>query len=191
MAIITVLGSIILGVSLAASCGLRAFLPLFVVGMGARFGLVDLGEAFVWLSSTPALLALAVGVGCELLGDKVPFVNHLLDLLATPVRTAAGMLVCAAALVDLPVWVVALLAIILGGGVALAVHVTKSGLRATSTAATAGASTPVHSLLEDAVCFAASVLSVVFWLIAVVVAVAGVALFGFSARAVYQRLTRA
>ncbi len=190
MAIITVVGSLILGVSLAASCGLRAFLPLFVLGIGARLGLVDLGEAFLWLSGTPALLALAVGVACELLGDKVPLVNHLLDLLATPVRTAAGMLVCAAALVDLPVWVVALLAIIVGGGVALAVHVTKSGVRATSTAASGGVVGPVHSLLEDVVCFAASVLSMVFWVVAVVVAVVALVLFGVSARAVWLRLRR-
>ena len=190
MDIITITGSVLLGVSLAASCGLRAFLPLFVTGLAGRLGFIELGEAFVWLSSAPALLALAVGVGCELVSDKIPFVNHLLDLLATPVRTLAGMLVCAAALVDLPVWVVALLAIIVGGGVALAVHVTRSGLRATSTAASAGTAGPAHSLLEDIVCAAASVLSVVFWFVAAVVAVVALVLFGVSARAVWQRLRR-
>ena len=189
MAIVTLLGSVVLGVSLAASCGLRAFLPLFVLGVAARLGLVDLGESFAWLSAAPALLALGVGVGCELLADKVPVLNHLLDVLATPVRAAAGMLVCAAALVDMPLWVVALLAIIVGGGVALAVHVAKSGVRASSTLATAGASGPAHSMLEDALCLLASVLSVVFWVMALVIAAVGLALFGWSARAVIRRLT--
>ncbi len=190
MALVTLLGSLVLGVSLAASCGLRAFLPLFIVGVGARLGFVDVGDAFAWLATGPALLALATGVACELLADKVPLVNHLLDLLATPVRTAAGMLVCAAVLVDMPAWVLAILAIIIGGGVALAVHVAKSGLRSATTAATAGAAGPAHSVLEDALCFVVAIASVVFWIVAAVVAAAALVLFGLSARAVFTRVRR-
>ena len=186
--LVTLLASLVLGVSLAASCGLRAFLPLFVLGMGARLGLVDLGDAFEWLGHTPALLALGVGVVCELLGDKIPFVNHVLDLLATPLRAVAGMLVLAATVVDMPIWIVALLAIILGGGVALAVHVTKSGLRGASTAATAGASSPFHSAVEDLVCLFSTIFSMVFWVVALVIAAGALLLAGISARAVYQRL---
>lgn len=186
--LVTLVASIVLGVSLAASCGLRAFLPLFLVGMGARLGLVDLGDAFEWLGHTPALLALGVGVVCELLGDKIPFVNHVLDLLATPLRALAGMLVLAATIVDMPIWVVALLAIIIGGGVAVAVHVTKSGLRGASTAATAGASSPFHSAVEDLVCLFSTIFSMVFWVVALVIAAGALLLFGMSARAVYQRL---
>lgn len=187
---IELIGSVVLGVSLAAACGLRAFLPLFVLGVGARLGLVDLGDSFEWLSSAPALLALGTGVGCELLADKVPFVNHLLDLLATPVRTLAGMLVFAATVVDMPLWVVAILAIIVGGGVALAVHVAKSGVRGASTVATAGASGPAHSMLEDVLCAATAVLSMIFWTIALVVAAAALVLAGLTARAIVQRLKR-
>ena len=35
--IILIISSTVLGIALAASCGLRAFLPLFVVGLLARF----------------------------------------------------------------------------------------------------------------------------------------------------------
>jgi hypothetical protein len=187
MSLIHVVGALVLGVSLAASCGLRAFLPLFVTGAAARLGLIELGEAFSWLSSSLCLLALATGVLCELLADKVPWLNHLLDALATPVRTGAGMLVMAATLVDLPTWVVALLAIIVGGGVALAVHITKSGVRAGSTAASLGTSGPAHSLLEDVVCAAASVLSVVFWMAALLIAAAALVLTGLTVRALLAR----
>jgi hypothetical protein len=174
MELVTILGSIALGVALAASCGLRAFLPLFVLGLAARLGFVDVGEHFAWLTHAPALLALAVAVLAETLGDKVPWLNHLLDLLATPARTIAGMLVCAAVVVDLPIWVVALLAIIVGGGVALAVHVAKGGARLASSAATGGASSPAHSFVEDIACLASTVLSLVFTLIALAVALGGV-----------------
>src|SRR5258708_7507792 len=136
MHLVTILASVALGVSLAAACGLRAFLPLFVLGLAARFGFVDLGESFVWLRRTPALWSPGSAVAGGLLAAKIPLVHHLPAPIATPVRTAAGALVLAAAVVDLPLWVVAILAIIVGGGVALAVHVAKSGVRAPSSAAT-------------------------------------------------------
>lgn len=190
MSLVHLVLAFVLGVSLAASCGLRAFLPLFIAGVGARLGLVELGDAFSWLAGTPCLVALGTGVVLELVADKVPLLNHLLDLLATPVRTGAGMLVMAATLVELPTWMVALLAIIVGGGVALAVHVARSGVRVASSTATAGASTPAHSLLEDVICAAAGVLSIVFWTVSLVVAVAAVALTWLTAKAVLARFRR-
>lgn len=184
MELLTILGSLVLGTALAATCGLRAFLPLFLLGLAARLGWVELGESFEWLESAPALLALAVGVLLEVLGDKVPLVNHALDVLATPLRALAGMLVFAAPVLDLPLWVVALLALIVGGGVALAVHVARGGVRLLSTAGTAGASSPAHSLLEDGICAAGALLSILFWVVALVIAAAGLVVVWLSARAV-------
>lgn len=189
--LLAALGSIVLGVSLAASCGLRAFLPLFLVGMLARFtDLVDIGEAFDWLTSAPALLALFVGVICELAGDKIPAVNHLLDAIQTPVRTLAGMLVSASVMVDMPTWVIALLAIIIGGGTALAVHAAKSTARVGVSAASATTANPLASALEDVACAAATLLSVVLWVAALFVAAAGLFVFAIGAHTVWQRRQR-
>lgn len=179
----TVLASVVLGVSLAASCGLRAFLPLFVVGLLGRFGFVDVGDGFEWLTRLPALLALAVGVVLEMAGDKVPLVNHLLDLLQTPVRVAAGMLISAAVFVDLPLWVVAILALIVGGGAALAVHTAKSALRAGGAAATGGTASPLLSIAEDVVALLATVLSVFAGLVSLAIAVMAMVLLFVIARA--------
>ena len=189
---LTIIGSIVLGISLAASCGLRAFLPLLVVGVLGRFtDLVDIGESFGWLTSAPALLALFVGVVCEVAGDKVPVFNHLLDLLQTPVRTLAGMLVFASVIVQLPAWVVALLAIIIGGGTALAVHTAKSATRIGTTASTGGLATPFVSLLEDVVCFFTAFLSIVLWVFALAVAVVSLFLLYVSVDAFRKRRRRA
>jgi hypothetical protein len=181
----------VLGISLAASCGLRAFLPLFVVGLLARFtDLVELGEAFAWLTSGGALLALFVGVLCEMAADKVPAFNHLLDIIQTPVRTLAGMLVFGAVIVDLPTWAVALLAIIVGGGTALAVHAAKSGVRVGASASTAGAGTPFASLLEDIGCLLTTVLSILTWVFALLVAIAAVFVLYISVDALLRRRRR-
>ena len=152
-----------LGLSLAASCGLRAFLPLLVLGVAGRVGGDSLnliqGEAFEWIKSTPALIALSVAVVVEVLADKVPALDHLLDVIQAPVRTGAGMLAAAAVAGHLPMWATATLALIAGGG-ALSVHAGKSALRVGSTATTAGTANPLISIAEDIACLGLSVLSI-------------------------------
>ena len=181
--------SVALGISLAASCGLRAFLPLFVAALVARWGgeIVPLGESFAWLQSTPALVALGVAVLLETAADKVPAVDHLLDLVQVPVRTGAEMLVCAAVMGDVPAWLTALLAVVLGGGAALSVHSTKSAIRLGSTATTGGAANPLLSLLEDGVCLLSSLLSVFLWGVALLIAFGVLIGVIFVLRAVLRR----
>ncbi len=163
-----------LGLSLAASCGLRAFLPLLVLGLAGRLGGDSLnliqGEAFEWIKSTPALISLSVAVVVEVLADKVPALDHLLDVIQAPVRTGAGMLAAAAVAGHLPMWATASLALIAGGG-ALSVHAGKSALRVGSTATTAGTANPLISVVEDIACLGLSVLSILLG--AAVVCLAG------------------
>src|SRR5688572_24107733 len=109
---IHLVAALALGTALAACAGVRAFAPLFLLGLAARFGFVDVGGAFAWLTEPAALVALGVGVVGEMLADKVPFVHHLLDVLATPLRAVAGMVLVAAPVVGLPLWVVAILALV-------------------------------------------------------------------------------
>lgn len=150
-----------LGISLAASCGLRAFLPLLVLGLASRLSDLHLiqGEAFAWLESTPALIALSVAVVVEVSADKIPALDHLLDLIQGPVRVAAGVLATLAVTGQLPGWAAASLALIAGGG-ALGVHAGKSALRVGSSATTAGLANPLLSLAEDAACLALSLAAV-------------------------------
>src|SRR5437762_495318 len=68
------------GIALASCAGLRAFLPLFVTGALGRLGWISLSPSFEWLSSWPALVIFGVAVGTEMLGDKIPIVDHLLDV---------------------------------------------------------------------------------------------------------------
>jgi len=183
--------SLVLGTALAATCGVRTFLPLFALGIAARAGLVDLGEAFTWLEGAPALLALGTGVVLELLSDKVPWLSSALDVLKAPARAAAGMVALAATVVDLPLWIVALVAIIVGGGVALSVHVARSGVRLAAAAKSAGALAPVLSIVEDVVVAAVIVLSIAFVSVAAVVAFAGVFIAWQAYRAIRARRRRA
>jgi len=154
------------GIGLASCAGLRAFLPLFVVGVSARMELVHLAGPFEWLDSTPALVVLGTAVAAEVLGDKFPVVDHFLDAIGLFVKPVAGMLVMASTLSATSPLAAAVLAIILGVPAATGVHLIKAKTRLVSTAATMGLANPVQSLLEDAVSLTGCVLCVLLPLVA-------------------------
>lgn len=138
------------GVAVAASCGLRAFLPLLVLGLAARTGLIELRGGAEWLAGDLALAALWVATVLEIVADKIPVVDHALDAVATVLRPAAAWLASFAMLSGWPTPWAQLVAIVLGT-VALSVHGLKSGLRLGSTVATLGAGNVLLSLLDDVV----------------------------------------
>ena len=112
--------SVALGIGLAAACGLRVFLPLFVTSVLAHFdvGGTGLREGFSWLASGPAMIALGTAMVVEVLAYYIPLLDHALDVIAVPLSTAAGTLVAISTMVDLPPGLAWGLAIVAGGGVA-------------------------------------------------------------------------
>jgi hypothetical protein len=144
------LPALALAVALAASTGLRAWLPLLLAGGLARAGFLELGESFGFLSSDQALILFSVASVLELGADKIPALDHVLDGLSTLVRPAAGSVLAASALgvVSDPLTALAL-GVAVGAPSSLIPHAAKSLLRAASTAFTGGLGNPILSLLED------------------------------------------
>ncbi len=143
------------GVALAAACGLRAFLPLLVLSVASHAGAVQLAAQASWFGSDAALWILGVATVLEVLGDKVPLLDHALDLGATFVRPAAGAVVAWAAYGHWAPEVAYPAAIIVGAG-ALGVHLIKAKARLGSTVLTLGHGNPVMSLGEDVLSLALS-----------------------------------
>lgn len=153
---------IAMGLTLAACAGLRAFLPPLAVGVAARAGFLDLSPGFAWLGETPALVALTAAVVFELLGDKIPAVDNLLDTAGTFLRPAAGALAAAAPIFAViqpaedagpagPLtWVAGATTLAAGASLSVLVHLVKSAVRLASTSLTAGLANPILSLVEDA-----------------------------------------
>jgi uncharacterized membrane protein len=162
-----------MGISLAACAGLRTFLPLFVVGVAGRLEWLPLSHSFEWLSSWPALVIFGVAVVTEFLADKIPIVDHLLDLLQVVVKPAAGTVLVAALLTDLSPLQTTVLAILSGGTTSMVMHLTKAKLRLLSTATTAGFGNPVLSFAEDALSLVGSLLAIVVPFVALLVLALG------------------
>jgi hypothetical protein len=171
-----VLPALALAIALAASAGLRAWLPLLLAGGLARLGVLDLGSSFQFLSSTRALVLFGVATAIELAGDKIPVVDHALDVIGTPLRPLAGAVLAASVLgtVTDPLTSV-VLGTAVGAPSALVPHAAKSALRAASTTVTGGLANPVLSLIEDAISLLTFILAVLVPL--VVVALLGLTLY--------------
>ena len=92
--------AVLMGLALAATCGLRAFLPRFVVGCLGALGKLELASSFQWLQQPIALAALGLAVVLEVAGDKFPVVDHFLDSAAVVVKPIAAT-IAAAATIDL------------------------------------------------------------------------------------------
>jgi hypothetical protein len=168
------LPTLALAIALAASAGLRAWLPLLLAGSLARMGVLDLGASFQFLASNKALLVLGVATAIEMIGDKVPAIDHALDAIGTPLRPAAGALLAASVLGTVSDPLTAMvLGTVVGAPSALVPHAAKSALRLASSTLTAGFANPILSLLEDAI-------SILIFVLAVLVPVVVICLLGLT-----------
>jgi hypothetical protein len=167
--------SIGLGIGLSAACGFRVFVPLLIASiMGVTGWLPLASEGTGWIATWPALITFATATILETLGYFIPWLDHILDTVATPAAVVAGVLVSASTMVDLPPltrWTVALIA---GGGIAGLVQATTVVARAKSTLTTAGVGNPIVAAGELAGSVITSILAILFPLAALVLVLLGV-----------------
>ncbi len=153
--------SICVGIGLSAACGFRVFVPLLAMSIAAHSGHLTLGHGFEWISTYPAMIAFSVATCVEIAGYYIPWVDHLLDTIATPAAIIAGALVTASSVTDLSPFLKWTLAVIAGGGAAGLVQSATVMTRGASTVTTGGLANPVVSTLELAGAILTSVLAIV------------------------------
>jgi len=158
--------SICVGVGLSAACGFRVFVPLLVMSVASLTGHLPLAHGFEWIGTYPALIAFSVATCVEIMGYYVPWLDHLLDTIASPAAIMAGTLITASTVTDIgPLWKWSL-AIIAGGGAAGLVQGTTVATRAGSLASTGGLANPIVATLELAGAFIVSILAIIVPLLA-------------------------
>ena len=140
--------SICLGVALSAACGFRVFVPALFLSVAARTGHVTLSPGFDWMAGTPALVTFAVATVLEIGAYWIPWLDHLLDTIATPAAVVAGIVMTASVLTGLDPTLKWALALIAGGGAAGSIQALTVGARALSLGTTGGLANPIVSTLE-------------------------------------------
>ncbi len=173
-----------MGFALAASVGLRTFLPLFVAGLLARNGYVAMGPSFAWMETTPALVVFGSAVVFEVLADKVPGLDHALHAVEAFVKPLAATLLAASLFTQLDPVLAVTLGLIGSGTIAGAVHAMKGAARLVSMGTTGGLANPLLSLVDDALAIVGIAAAI---LVPIVAAITIIALVIFAARFLWRR----
>ncbi len=140
--------SICLGVGLSAACGFRVFVPLLITSIAALSGHLTLSPGFGWIGTYPALTAFALATGLEIAGYYIPWLDHVLDTLATPAAVVAGTIIMASQVHDMSPLLKWTLGLIAGGGTAAAVQGLTVLARGASLAGTGGLANPLVATVE-------------------------------------------
>jgi len=161
--------AIALGLGLAAASGMRVFVPLLALSVASATGHVALAPGWAWLGSTTALVAFATATILEIVAYAVPWLDHALDVVATPAALIAGMMASASVLVDLPPILKWSIVIIGGGGLAGLTQGATVLARLKSGLLTGGLANPLVGFAELAGAVGLSLLAVFVPIAAIVV----------------------
>jgi hypothetical protein len=153
----------ILGLAFGAAwtSGINLYATVAVLGLLEHYGLARLpGSLHVldnWIIIGVALFLYAI----EFVADKIPYVDTVWDAVHTFIRVPAGAVIAASATSDIspPVQVLALL---LGGGLALSTHGTKATARAAANTSPEPLTNWTLSIIEDIFAVGAVVLAVLY-----------------------------
>jgi hypothetical protein len=159
--------SVSLGLGIAAACGFRIFVPFLVMSLAARGGYLVLGESFEWIAGTPALITLIVATTVEIGAYYLPWLDNLLDVVATPAAVIAGIVASASVFTGMDPYFKWTLAAIAGGSVAGAVQIATVGVRQASLLGTGGLGNPLVSTAEAAGSVILAVLAILVPVLAV------------------------
>ena len=175
----TILG-LCIGVGLSAACGFRFFVPLLVMSIATLMGWYEPAKGFEWLAIPAVCAALGFATICEIAAYYVPWVDNLLDTIATPAAVVAGtlstMAVSSGEMSQFATWAAAL---IVGGGTAGVVQMSTVAARGVSTATTGGLGNFVIATGEW---ISAIFLSIMAMILPVFVAIAVMILFVIAVR---------
>ena len=108
--------SVALGIGLAAACGFRVFVPLLFVSIAAKAGKLTLVSSFQWMGTDAAMIAFSVATAIEIAAYYIPWLDNLLDTIATPAAVVAGAIISASVFTGMDPFLRWTLAVIAGGG---------------------------------------------------------------------------
>lgn len=153
------LSPLLTGLGLSGAAGLNAYIPLLLMGLLQRSGLLELGGPAALLGNSWVLLGVAIVGALDFVGDKVPGVDHVLHVAGGVVSAAAGAVLFASQ-TGLASGLDPALAAVAGLLVAGGVQAGRATLRPASTVLTGGVATPIVSAAEDGSSLLLSLLAV-------------------------------
>ena len=163
-----------MGISLAAASGFRVFLPPFLMSLAVKVNLIDIdlvGSQFEFFTSTPAIIILGIATVAEFAAYYTPWIDNILDTIATPAAVLAGIGVTAISLEGSEPIVQWAIAVIAGGGMSAIIQTATVATRGISSTFTLGVANPVVATSENIASVALTIIAILFPILAIVFAV--------------------
>ena len=110
--------AICVGIGLSAASGFRVFVPMLGMSIASSSGHLELASSFEWIGSPVAVVAFSIATILEVGAYYVPWVDNLLDSIATPAAIAAGTITTGSMVGDVSPFLQWGLALVAGGGTA-------------------------------------------------------------------------
>lgn len=162
---------IFIGIGLSATCGFRVFVPLLGMSIAYHADALSFSSGFEWIGSWPATIAFAIAMVIEIAGYYIPWVDNILDTIATPAAIVAGIIATASMVGDVSPFLRWSLAIIAGGGIAGIIQGSSVLIRGVSTASTAGLANPAVSTGELIASILGTLISIILPVVAFILVV--------------------
>ena len=163
---VTIIMATLMGISLAAASGFRVFLPPFLLSLAARFNVVWfldidlLGTQFEFFTSTLSIVVLGIATVAEFAAFYAPWVDSVLDTIATPASIVAGVAMTAIVLEGNDPIIQWTIAIVAGGGVAATIQSATVAIRGLSSTFTFGLGNPAVATSENVASVALTLIAI-------------------------------
>jgi hypothetical protein len=178
-----------LALGTAWTSGINLYATVTVLGVLQKFGATKLPLGLTVLDNWWIIGIAGFLFAVEFFADKIPYVDSVWDVIHTFIRIPAGAIMAYAATNELDP-TVSTVATLLGGGLALSSHGTKSALRATANLSPEPFSNWILSLVEDAIAIVGSLLAVFLPALIAIVLVIFVIIFGWFAPKIFRAMRR-
>ncbi len=162
---------VFIGIGLSATCGFRIFVPLLGMSIAHHAGALSFAQGFDWIGSWPATIAFGIAMVIEIAAYYIPWLDNMLDTIATPAAIVAGTIATASMVGNVGPFLRWSLAIIAGGGVAGLIQGSSVLVRGASTASTGGLANPFVSTGELVASITGTLISIVIPTIAFIVVI--------------------
>lgn len=169
--------------------GINLYATVATLGLLERFHVVQLPGDLGYLSHPWVLTAALALFALEFIADKIPAVDSVWDMVHTFIRIPAGAVLAASAFAHFDPKV-RLLALLIGGTLALSSHGTKTATRLTANMSPEPFSNILLSLFEDAFTIGMSVLMAMHPIVIAIIVLVGLITSIFLFRLIRRALRK-
>jgi hypothetical protein len=169
--------------------GINLYATVLTLGILQRFGFVSFPGDLGYVSQNWVIAAAAALFLVQFVADKIPAVDSVWDVVHTFIRVPAGAVLAAAAFAHFDPRI-RLLALLLGGGIALSSHTAKTATRVAANTSPEPFSNIALSLLGDAVAVGGSLLMAVHPLVWIAIVLVAVVFSALLIRWIFRGLKR-